>query len=100
MADAGPSEEDKRLLQELGDVMTFDQLRRYRSDGAIPQNKRRGLGRGTGSTSRAHEDTLLIAKALATVMRPGRARAECVLEVFAAQPHVPVPEAGVKKALY
>ncbi|MFJ4796061.1 hypothetical protein [Kitasatospora purpeofusca] len=99
MAQTRPSKEDTWLLQELGGLLTFDQLRRLRGDGAIPGNLRRGLGQGAGSTSRTHPDTPAIAAALGAALTAGRPRPEAVLDVFATQPEVPLPGRGVKNAL-
>jgi hypothetical protein len=96
---AFPSSEDARVLKQLDGAMTYDQLRRFRADGVLPRNVRHGLGRGGGSVSATHRDTVTIAQALIAASRPGQTRNECILQVFASRPDLPLPEIGVRNAL-
>lgn len=93
---------DRALIKDLGErgvAVSVAQLERWRAQGLLPRNQRSWPGRPSGSTSVPHPDALAIAEALALHQRTGHNTFKAALQVFVSNPHVPLPEKGVKAAL-
>lgn len=70
-----PSQADSALLAALAEQslqVSPYQLERWRAAGLLPRNRRRGLGRGHGSTSKLDETAVVCASALARIARQGQ----------------------------
>src|SRR6266542_2230761 len=95
-----PSLADEALLAALaerGPTVSPYQLERWRAMGMLPRNRRRGLGRGRGSTSEYDEQTLRQASMLARFAGQGRQiPSSSVIERFAAG--VDMPELRIRLA--
>lgn len=110
MVRGDPSLADTALLEQLrrrGQVVSTPQLERWRSAGVLPANRRRYLGRGSGSVSRCDDDALDLAEAMALVARRGRSVHESALRLFTVDPRhndlfapaAAIPERGIRAAL-
>lgn len=105
-----PSSADTALIEQLrrrGQAVSTAQLERWRSAGVLPANRRRYLGRGSGSASQCDGDALDLAEAMALVTRRGRSVHESALRLFTVDPRhddlfapaAAVPERGIRAAL-
>ncbi|MET8139881.1 hypothetical protein ABZU32_06170 [Sphaerisporangium sp. NPDC005288] len=96
-------------LGERGLHVSLAKIRRWREYEALPWPQRQALGYGRGSaSSELTQDTYIVAEALALATRRKQRLDKAVLQIFFVHPRheepfiatrLPLPEAGVRKAL-